>query len=500
MTTIQKTALLASGFFSLCLIHTPKIIFAGDYLNSSHGNSGTGVDRSTIDPKFSSYSVGNCAHCHEQHSSIEGTEPTPVNNEASPVLRFTPEEALCETCHDGTPVSPNIAIQFDKTYGHPTDDIADRHFMSIKEIGQNGSYFRNPNRHVECSDCHEPHRINYLPTTPFNSSTHNFITGNPANNNTVSGVLTGVWGVEPAVESSIWLVPPSSYTELTESTKEYQICLKCHSNFAFQTGNGISPYIGPSGVPSTDQSMEFSVNRYGVHPVRNGLNNQTGSYSPKTLNTQRLKSPWNSAANLGNQTMYCSDCHGADDESAGGAVGPHGSNRLNLLKGTNNSYWPFRPDGEYWTLNDVDNKNYPSRYSAAQNQLLCLKCHPIWNTGADAFYNMTHDEHGDRDYEGNPWRSAYPQGTGYLCISCHSPIPHGARSRLIGYETDPAPYRVNGKTHSSGTTYFPLILGFKKATDVQGQNYNKDNCWANGTACGNGRHPDESGQVGGYDQ
>ncbi len=489
-----KTVLVLASLVLLC----PPASEAGSYLSSSHGNSVSGVDRSTIDSKFTTYATGNCGHCHEQHASIEGSEPIPSSgtNTASPVLGFAKEEVLCETCHDGSPVSPNVAAQFDKIYGHPTDDIADRHTISVMEKGQGGAPFRGGNRHVECADCHEPHTINYFTgANPFTGSTHNYLTATPADNNKVSGVLTGVWGVEPAVESVAWLSPPVSYTELTESTKEYQICLKCHSNYAFQTGNGISTFTGPSGIPSTDQSMEFSVNRTGVHPVRNGLNSQTGSYSPKSLDTVRLKSPWNVTGRVGVQTMYCSDCHGADDESATGAVGPHGSSSLNMLKGTNNSYWPKRPDGQYWTLNDVDDRNYPTRYAAAQSQLLCLKCHPIWNTSANGFYNIAHDEHADRDYTGNPYRISYPSGTGYLCISCHSPIPHGARSRLIGYETDPAPYRID----NPDGTHFPLILGFKKATDVAGQNYDKDNCWANGSACGANRHPDEGARVGGYD-
>ncbi len=54
-----------------------SLAYAGDYTNSAHGNSTIGVDRSSIDSKYSAYSNGNCAHCHEAHASLCGVEPEP---------------------------------------------------------------------------------------------------------------------------------------------------------------------------------------------------------------------------------------------------------------------------------------------------------------------------------------------------------------------------------------------------------------------------------------
>ena len=42
---------------------------AGPYTDSAHGNTTTGVDRSSIDARYSTFIKGNCSHCHEQHSS-----------------------------------------------------------------------------------------------------------------------------------------------------------------------------------------------------------------------------------------------------------------------------------------------------------------------------------------------------------------------------------------------------------------------------------------------
>ena len=49
--------------------------YAGTYLDSAHGNSTHGVDRKST----TQYAIGNCAHCHEQHASIGGTQPDPAD-------------------------------------------------------------------------------------------------------------------------------------------------------------------------------------------------------------------------------------------------------------------------------------------------------------------------------------------------------------------------------------------------------------------------------------
>ena len=71
MKTTKKSGLLRGSIIfaamalmtsssDLVIAATPQP--AGAYRNSSHGNSTTGVDRSTIDAKFTAYSKGNCAH------------------------------------------------------------------------------------------------------------------------------------------------------------------------------------------------------------------------------------------------------------------------------------------------------------------------------------------------------------------------------------------------------------------------------------------------------
>ncbi|MCJ7600547.1 MAG: hypothetical protein MUO63_03485, partial [Desulfobulbaceae bacterium] len=83
-----------SSFLSpLCIILLAPFLYlpaqAGPYTDSAHGNgslTGYGVKRDSLFPD--SYVRGNCAHCHEQHASIDGNEPGPFSGTASPFALF----------------------------------------------------------------------------------------------------------------------------------------------------------------------------------------------------------------------------------------------------------------------------------------------------------------------------------------------------------------------------------------------------------------------------
>ena len=81
------------------------------YTWSAHGNASYGVNRSSL--STSGYSIGNCAHCHEQHASIGGAEPEPnTGDDAGPDIYLlykmlwgtgNPQAyEFCYGCHIGT--------------------------------------------------------------------------------------------------------------------------------------------------------------------------------------------------------------------------------------------------------------------------------------------------------------------------------------------------------------------------------------------------------------
>jgi predicted CxxxxCH...CXXCH cytochrome family protein len=315
------------------------------------------------------------------------------------------------------------------------------------------------NRHVECADCHNPHAAKQGAHTP---SDQWYPTSPSSTTNNVSNAITGVTGIEPTWPS-IWTVP-TTFTSLSSATKESQICFKCHSYKGLQDADGVSIYI-TSDVLMTDQAMEFNPKNYSLHPVTINLGNTTvrgtGSgapYAPLSLTANQMLAPW---TNVGSQTMYCSDCHGTDNENAGDPKGPHASSYKYMLKGPN-KYWPTKSDGTtLWELSDVT--------STGPADLFCRNCHPI--------------------LDGSGWKNnVHSQSMGMngghqniTCVECHVAVPHGAkRSRLIGYGTnatnpDPAPYDYNGNSLK--------ITGFRKAsspTDYNQKGPGDHNCTTSG--------------------
>lgn len=98
---------LSQNVFYLCLLLSltaGSAAFAGAYLDSAHGNTSYGVNRT--DTASEGYSTANCAHCHEQHASIEGSEPTPCCSGPSPYALFADNftsqtDDFCFGCHKG---------------------------------------------------------------------------------------------------------------------------------------------------------------------------------------------------------------------------------------------------------------------------------------------------------------------------------------------------------------------------------------------------------------
>lgn len=107
----KSRIILSPKFLALCILFWmlyPNKASSGPYLDSAHGNTSYGINRSGLSTL--GYSIGNCAHCHEQHASIGGAEPVP-NSPAGPDyyllfmdLWVAPPQSneFCFGCHIGT--------------------------------------------------------------------------------------------------------------------------------------------------------------------------------------------------------------------------------------------------------------------------------------------------------------------------------------------------------------------------------------------------------------
>ena len=431
-----------------------------------------------------------CYQCHTNSASSAVTY-TPLTANAVPDIKTdfamgrhmpikSSEQAAGIEVHDiGGVFNDNIDASCSKTGGKCGKDLIE----SRTKLGVGAL----TNRHAECSDCHNPHRVvkfrdfrgtagsGTISGVPDAAGTHQHTDTAMNHTNIASGVLRGSWGVEPSYGSTLFQSLPSGFSvkrgdpgasanalvTATYVTREYQICLKCHSDYGYSDNNlpqpsalsigaGNRPLLGAPGTPSgtngasmyTNQAMEFQAPVGQAGPASNtciNMGNVSGasatyqncnhrSWHPviaatgRTTTTRGMSggnpwlAPWNNQ--VGTNTMYCSDCHGSKVTSVTSAIpdggdsgqpwGPHGSSNDFLLKGN-------------WTDTTGSDAN-----------LLCFKCHEKANytsrndTGRKSgFYDGSsgkgnlHNFHVDR------------LGRELRCTWCHVAVPHGWKNKAL---------------------------------------------------------------------
>jgi hypothetical protein len=497
-----------------------------------------------------------CMNCHDTHTvqgarrlTREGTDaPLPPGSPLAARQGGNPaQEKTCYQCHTTAGNSvlnsviqvPNIESEFNLAIRMPIS-TADQNggTEEVHDIGGNftdgalncnsptnrcgadmvESRARLAQRHAECTDCHNPHRVVKFRSfvggpagiggapDPAGTHRHDETTGY-THTNIASGVLRGTFGVEPIYSSTAFGELPSGFTvkrgdpgssvdtSVTAPwvTREYQICLKCHSNYAYGntppalgvTSGGTPP--GTNNLTSyTNQAMEFqaplSHQGEGTRPNSgagaNFASNNHRSWHPvmdatgrNGANATAFRAPWGNA--IGTQTMYCSDCHGANTPEAsvvppggenGTPWGPHGSSNNFLLKGS----WDN-------TVGSGD--------GAAANGL-CFKCHnPNTYASKDGGGTTGFDDGGDK---GN-LHAFHTDKIGRIrCNWCHVAVPHGWKNKAllvnlndVGAEAGRATsgeFRMNssGQTYNQGPYYLNAKL--KVRTFATSGNWTDTNC------------------------
>jgi hypothetical protein len=387
---LTNTDYLASGTGGICLsCHTSaqtKSFTPPDGSTQTRALSKADFDNATSTHNYTASSTfssdastfnANCVKCHNDTAgkSYQGggnafsTHNNPYGRILNPFNVASPsdplEEQNCFGCHSTTS-NPNagsnqdfygvkamsdkalrIETVFGYAFGHPTVDSS-----GVHQSGETGSNLGNGNRHAECVDCHDVHGVQ---------------AGNP---------LKGSWGVEPVMP---WPTPatpsdnanaftaPSAYTVVNPITEEYQLCLKCHSNYA--------------NLPGTSRNIAAEINpKYAsTHGIAD-----TAEVRNTFCDTTTMIDPWASSGRT-----KCTDCHGSD--VSGDPAGPHGSNLDHMLVATIVSddlvgtplCYVCHKVGVYWT-NEPRNANtlsrdpdHPSGQSAHKLAPGCFSCH-MW--------------------------------------------------------------------------------------------------------------------------
>lgn len=463
-----------------------------------------------------------CLACHDTHT-VQGARRLTRGGVDS--FGQAAIEETCYACHsmDGGVLQqqgtvdfqvPNIKSDFALPYRMPIRTTDQQRGHEIHGIGTSDSLLEgdqrgkdfveapslmgNGNRHAECTDCHNPHRV--IKNRQFNSDPssadaagthyHNEADEVTIHNNIASGVLRGISGVEPVYFSRAFGADPGSFelkkgnppimgsTDVSSSyvTREYQVCFKCHSNYAFGStppmlGASTPPFTFPADmVQYTNQAMEFQApvmhqgegqflgvdggahsdfdenNHRSWHPVMGPTGRTTtvrgGSGIMGPASKDIFVAPWNVVGAMGTQTMYCSDCHGSstapstvvpDGGEDGRVWGPHGSENPFLLKGT----WD-RLSGSTGATNT--------------GNTLCFKCHNYDNYGNPNIYDSdpgvgANNRSGfsmaspredqcvsNQDYNlhtGHARSLMTFFGQGFRCALCHIAIPHGWKNKAF---------------------------------------------------------------------
>ncbi len=499
-----------------------------------------------------------CLNCHDAHA-VHGTRRLlreGTDSLLSPKSGGNPAlEESCYQCHTMAPVVSNAAGEvkdiesdfnsaihmpisnLEQSAGSEVHDITDANFRESQTLL--GKFNLN-NRHAECTDCHNPHRL--MKNSLFNATgsdleaTHEHAGGH---SNIASGVLRGTWGVEPLYGAAAFPSLPSSYIEKEGDggsgassdvtspwlTREYQLCLKCHSDYAYDDNNafptGTRPNLGGLGSTTsntnglsqyTNQAVEFQAplthagepggltgsgagslfeganifsvgdngpihfNHRSWHPVIDSSGRTAGV---RAASANAWLAPWNTS--VGNQTMYCSDCHGSNttgesvEPNGNNPWGPHGSSNNFLLKGSWNGQ--TGSDDRDWPAPDPKNG-------------LCFKCHDV------AIYADRNGENLNSGFSGsksNNLHAFHADNVGSMhCMWCHTAVPHGFKNKALlvnlndaGPETGQAgnteiASNASNDVYNQEPYYFNAKL--KVRTFAQSGNWEDTNCGSAGNA------------------
>ena len=326
------------------------------------GWPGSTHESSSVTWQGTSMREHSCMTCHAPHTS-EGAERLLRNGASGGESAI---EETCFQCHRNSSsggIAPDIEGEFLKPNAHPITLEPGGHrpvFIDRPPTGLPENVALSPgspaedsrftdNRHVECVDCHNPHRVTSTNRTEG-------MRGIDLDGNEVPNVITAI-------------APPSDNTDNDEM---YPVCLRCH-------GDTYDQVLGTadlaSGAQPGNKRVQFQRTNSAFHPVS----------APGRNRSTNLDAQLTGAGLSIDAVIECTDCHNSDAyENTSGRVpatgnnddtpvGPHGSSYPSLLRAP---YWNNLPGPTSWNQN---------------NFTLCFRCHDV-----NALVNNDRQDRGSR--------------------------------------------------------------------------------------------------------
>jgi hypothetical protein len=239
-------------------------------------------------------------------------------------------------------VSFDVKSQFEKARRHPIADYSGHEPVFTTATPPEGAL--NYSKHVECPDCHNPHRTR------------------PRNTGGTGGVYEGMRGIR--LDGTV-----RDDTSAQDNVAQYEICFRCHGDsYASVTGTTVLGDPNAGLIPTGNKREQFQTTNSTYHPVagpgKNTSSNLAAQLAPKGLSTTSV--------------IQCTDCHNSDYYSGaafqglvsqypanqGQPKGPHGSSRYNLLRAR---MWNTLPGPSTWSPGGVAGANFD----------LCFHCHDL---------------------------------------------------------------------------------------------------------------------------
>ncbi len=411
--------LFSTMMMCFCARNSPAVAYVND---SAHGSTTYGVDRLQATAGFA---VANCAHCHEQHASVGGSEPAPVTGPKEYLLfdQSNTDQAtnFCFNCHGtGTAyqagghvtnrsysyraggwlldtLSSNIKSAFAQASSHNLGDI-------VSFAGGNPPNWKYTTKSNACAVCHDPHVVQGDPPNPTNFKAPGTRGVAISEINSLSSPVN-LWG-DIAAEMMLnysggtyqapYRTGPGVFEPAGDGTSNgsnlpdyVTFCSKCHDSTV--AGRTVTSTDLGRIVKNIDWTNGVNFDKHGQALADGDI---------------RMNPPYIQGAppllQAGGYVLSCLDCHE-----------PHGSGNLSLLRGKVNGV--------------AFGYNIPT---GLQFDLLCKQCH---NPRNGVVANDWQDEHHNSSVSPDaPYIAQAPCTTCHLigtnkinCATCHF---HGAVS------------------------------------------------------------------------